>query len=141
MNTFFDDLERGKEIERKALDIVRKKYPCAALINAFQGYDIWVPELHQSIEVKYDPKSNETGNIVIETEMNGKLSALSTSTADFWLFYDDHVFVMMKKMDIINCIFKHQLRTVEFVGKGDTASKKAFLIKKEILFPYGRTLE
>ena len=72
MNTFHEDLERGKAIERKSLDVIRKKYPCASLIDAFKGYDIWIPELHKSIEVKYDPMSNETGTIVVEIEMNGK---------------------------------------------------------------------
>jgi hypothetical protein len=134
-------LSRGIEVELMALAIIQKKYPCATLVNAYKGYDIWIPELHKSVEVKYDPMSNETGNIVVEIEMNGKLSALSTSTADFWLFYDDYVFVMMNKMDIINCIFQNKLQYVKFVGNGDTASKKAFLVKKSILFAYGRILE
>ena len=141
MNAFQKDLSRGIEVELMALAIIQKKYPCATLVNAYKGYDIWIPELHKSVEVKYDPMSNETGNIVVEIEMNGKLSALSTSTADFWLFYDDHVFVMMNKMDIINCIFQNRLQYVEFVGNGDTVSKKAFLVKKSILFSYGRILE
>jgi len=140
MNSFFEDLERGKAVERKALAIIQRRHPCAVLINAFQGYDIWVPEIHKSVEVKYDPKSNETGNIVIEVEMNGKPSALSASTADYWLFYDDHVFVMMKKQNIHNCIDDNKLRTVEFTGKGDKVSKKAFLIKKDMLFSYGTEL-
>jgi len=91
MNTFHEDLERGKAIEQKALEVIRKKYPCAAIIDGFKGYDIWIPELHKSIEVKYDPMSNETGNIVVEIEMNGKASALITTTAEYWLFHDDHV--------------------------------------------------
>jgi hypothetical protein len=141
MNAFQKDLSRGIEVELMALAIIQKKYPCATLVSAYKGYDIWIPELHKSVEVKYDPMSNETGNIVVEIEMNGKLSALSTSTADFWLFYDDYVFVMMNKMDIINCIFQNKLQYVEFVGNGDTVSKKAFLVKKSILFSYGRILE
>jgi len=116
MNTFHKDLERGKEIESKALDVIRKKYPSASLIEAFKGYDIWIPELHKSVEVKYDPMSNETGNIVVEIEMNGKASALITTTADYWLFYDDHVFVLIKPMSIVNFIFQEKLTFVEFVG-------------------------
>ena len=141
MNTFYEDLERGKAIESKALEVIRKKYPCASLINAFKGYDIWIPELHKSVEVKYDPMSNETGNIVVEIEMNGKASALITTTADYWLFYDDHVFVLMKPMSIINCIFQMRLQYVEFVGSGDRSSKKAFLVPKEKLFKLGKKLE
>ena len=141
MNTFHEDLERGKAIERKALEVIRKKYPSASLIEAFKGYDIWIPETHKSVEVKYDPMSNETGNIVIEIEMNGKASALITTTADFWLFHDDHVFMLMKPMSIVNLIFQLKLQYVEFVGNGDRSSKKAFLIPKEVLFKCGKQLE
>ena len=138
--TFQQDLERGFEVEYAVLEIIRKKYPSASLINAYKGYDIWIPELHKSVEVKYDPMSNETGNIVIEIEMNGQLSALSTATADFWVFHDDHVFVMMKPMSIVNCIFQNKLQYVEFVGQGDTSKKKAFLVPKDVLFKHGKKI-
>jgi hypothetical protein len=139
--TFQKDLERGIGIEGKALAVIQKKYPCATLVNAYKGYDIWIPELHKSIEVKYDPMSNETGNVVVEIEMNGKASALITTTADYWLFHDDHVFIMMKPMSIINCIFQLKLQYVEFVGEGDRSSKKAFLVPKDVLFNCGKQLE
>jgi hypothetical protein len=141
MNTFHEDLERGKAIESKALEVIRKKYPSASLIEAFKGYDIWIPELHKSVEVKYDPMSNETGNIVVEIEMSGKASALITTTADYWLFYDDHVFMLIKPMSIVNCIFQEKLTFVEFVGTGDRSRKKAFLVPKHFLFQYGKQLE
>jgi hypothetical protein len=139
--TFHEDLERGLDIERRVLDIVKKKYPSASLIDKFKGYDIWIPELHKSVEVKYDPMSNETGNIVVEIEMNGKLSALSTTTADFWIFHDDKVFVIMKPMSIVNCIFQNKLQYVEFVGQGDKSKKKAFLVPKDLLFKQGKTMQ
>ena len=139
--TFQADLERGINVELKALEMIQKIYPCATLVNAYKGYDIWIPELHKSVEVKYDPMSNQTGNIVIEIEMNGKASALITTTADYWLFYDDNVFVMMKPMSITNCIFLNKLQYVEFVGEGDKASKKAFLVPKDVLFKCGKQLE
>jgi hypothetical protein len=141
MNTFHQDLERGKVIEGKALAVIRKKYPSASLIEAFKGYDIWIPELHKSVEVKYDPMSNETGNIVVEIEMSGKASALITTTADYWLFYDDHVFMLIKPMSIVNCIFQEKLTFVEFVGNGDSSRKKAFLVPKHLLFQHGKQLE
>ena len=139
--TFQEDLERGFEVEFAVLEIIQKKYPSASLIHAYKGYDIWIPELHKSVEVKYDPMSNETGNIVVEIEMNGNLSALSTTTADYWVFHDDHVFVMMKPMSIVNCIFQNKLQYGEFVGQGDTSKKKAFLVPKDLLFQYGKKLE
>jgi len=81
--------------------------------------------------------SNQTGNIVIEIEMFDKSSALITTKADYWVFYDDNKFVSIKPMDIVNCIFLNKLIYKEFIGNGDTKSKKAFLVPKEILFKYG----
>jgi len=137
-NTFQADLKRGINIEIKALTIIQKKYPSASLINKFKGYDIWIPEIHKSVEIKYDPMSNKTGNIVVEIEMFNKPSALITTEADYWIFYDDNNFVLIKPIDIINCIFINKLIYKEFIGTGDNVSKKAFLIKKEILFKYGK---
>ena len=64
-----------------------------------------------------------------------------STTADNWVFYDDHDFVIMKPMDIVNCIFLNKLVYREFVGTGDTASKKAFLVPKQLLFSYGEKIE
>ena len=84
--------------------------------------------------------SNQTGNIVVEIEFNGTPSALMTTTATWWVFSDDKVYVMIKPKKIIQCIFDNRLQYVTFTGAGDTKSKKAFLIKKEILFSYGEAL-
>ena len=73
--------------------------------------------------------------------MNGKASGLITTAADYWVFYDDYVFVTLKPISIVNCIFQNKLQYVEFVGKGDKASKKAFLIPKKMLFNCGKLLE
>ena len=135
-SSFHTDLDRGLAIEQKVLDILQSKYPSSTLINAYKCYDIWIPEINKSIEVKYDPMSNKTGNYVVEIEMSGKLSALMTTTASYWVFYDDNKFLWLRPMDIINCIFQNKLTYVTFNGSGDYNSKKAFLIKKELLFKY-----
>lgn len=139
-NTFQEDLTRGKQIEQQLLDKLKVKYPSATIIDKFKGYDIWIPEIHKSIEVKYDEKSNYTGNIVVEIEMYGKPSALLTTTADYWVFYDGKFWCITPK-EIIQCIFLNKLQHTEFVGNGDTQSKKAFLIKKEFLAKYWREIK
>lgn len=137
MTNFHSDLDRGSKIEHKVLSMVKTKYRSASLIDAYKGYDIWVPEADCGIEVKYDPMSNKTGNIVVEFEMNGKQSALMTTEAKWWVFHDDAKFIWIKPKDIIRCVFDNKLIHVEFTGRGDSASKKAFLIKKDMLFSYG----
>ena len=139
-NSFVEDLGRGKQVEQMLLDKLNAKYPSAAIIDKFKGYDIWIPEINKSIEVKADEKSNYTGNIVVEIEMYGKPSALLTTTADYWVFYDGKFWCITPK-EIIQCIFLNKLQHTEFVGNGDTQSKKAFLIKKEFLARYWREIK
>jgi hypothetical protein len=85
--------------------------------------------------------SNKTGNIVVEYEMSGKDSALLTTEASVWIFYDDHVIISIKPQQIVKCIFDLKLTYREFVGNGDRNSKKAFLVPKEELFKYGKELK
>jgi hypothetical protein len=82
--------------------------------------------------------SNETGNIVVEIEMSGYPSALFTTEADWWVFYDDNVYAWIKPRDIFKCIILNKLDYVEFTGSGDKNSKKAFLIDKRVLFTYAK---
>lgn len=140
MDSFFADLSRGKIIEEKVLDIIKKKYPCATMIDGFKGYDIWIPELHQSVEVKYDPMSNETGNFVIEIEMFGKASALLATKADWWVFFEDHIYAWVKPRVLIERIMRENLKWVEFVGDGDKQPKKAYLVKKAFVFGAAESL-
>ena len=78
----------------------------------------------------------DTGNIVIEIEMNGKPSALATSKSKWWVIYDGENFNWLTITNIKRCIIENKLKYVEFVGKGDTKSKKAYLIKKQMLYKY-----
>ena len=137
-NTFKEDLIVGQEVESLVLDKIKNKYPKAYSIKGYcKEYDIWIPELDYGIEVKQDAKSNYTGNIVIEIEMFNKPSALITTKAKYWIFYDQKKFVSIEVRDIYNCILQNQYKYVEFIGKGDTEKKKAFLVDKEILYSYG----
>ena len=138
-NTFKEDLIVGKEVESLVLDKIKKKYPKSYSIEGYcKEYDIWIPELDCGIEVKQDAKSNYTGNIVIEIEMFNKPSALITTKAKYWIFYDQKKFVIIEVRDIYNCILQNQYKYVEFVGNGDNAKKKAFLVNKELLYSYGK---
>ena len=88
------------------------------------------------VEVKSDEKSKYTNNIVIEIEFNSKPSALSTTKAKYWVIYDGYVYNWFLTQRLKDCIKDNNLKYVEFIGKGDTKSKKAYLIKKEVLYKY-----
>ena len=137
MSNFHADLERGVSVENKVLDLIREKYPCACrILGDFKDYDIWIPEISAGVEVKYDPKSNETNNFIIEIESRDSPSGLMTTKAKFWVLYDDKTFCVIKPSEIIKCIILNKLTYSEFFCSGDNFKKKAFLIKKEMLFKY-----
>ena len=137
VETFKRDLERGKQIENNVLNIIKKKYSKAYIIEGyFKEYDIYIPEIKAGIEVKSDEKSKYTGNIVIEIEFNNKPSALSTTKADYWVIYDGDSYNWFKTENIRKCIYENNLKWCKFIGKGDVKQKKAYLIKKEMLYKY-----
>jgi hypothetical protein len=136
-NSFYEDLGAGIAIELEVLNTIQKKYPKAYKIDGrFSGYDLFVPELNIGVEVKSDQKSLYTGNIVIEVEFNGKPSALSVTTAKYWVIYDGLSYNWFLVTRIKDCIRENKLRVAKFIGNGDTKIKKAYLIKKSILYKY-----
>ena len=105
---------------------IQRRYPKAKKIEGyFKGNDIFVPELQIRIEVKQDKKSQHTGNYVIETEFNGSPSALSTTEADYWVIFDGECEIWTTPYRIMEAVKGLPLR--EFIGKGDTKAKKAYL--------------
>ena len=135
--TFTRDLAAGKIHEDAVLELIKKKYPEAHIIDGYyKEYDIFIPEMDFGVEVKSDQKSKFTGNIVIEIEFNSKPSALSTTKAKYWVFYDGYRYTWIRVEEIHKCIAENRLKPASFIGKGDTKSKRAYLIKKELLFKY-----
>ena len=83
VNTFKRDLKRGEQIEIAVLNYVQQKYPKAYKMQGyFKEYDIYVPEIDKSIEVKSDEMSKHTGNIVVEIEF---IQFTTGKTLDFIL--------------------------------------------------------
>ena len=135
--TFLTDLKVGKIYETEVLNLIKQKYPLAYIVDGYyKEWDIFIPELKIGVEVKSDKKSLHTGNIVIEIEFNNKPSALSTSKAEWWVIYDGVCFNWFMLNNIKKCIKNNNLKYAQFIGRGDTKSKKAYLIKKELLYKY-----
>ena len=137
IQTFKRDLKRGKHHENVVLNYIKAKYKNAYIKDGYcKEYDIFIPEVNFGVEVKSDEKSKYTNNIVIEIEFNNKPSALTTTKAKYWVIYDGYKYNWFLTENIKKCILENNLRYSEFIGKGDTKSKKAYLIKKEILYKY-----
>ena len=136
-NSFREDLEKGRVFENEVLQSIKKKYPNAYAIKGYcKEYDLFVPELDFGVEVKSDQKSKYTGNIVIEIEFDGKPSAISTTKAKYWVIYDGDNYNWFLVDDIFKCIKERNPKLRRFIGNGDTKQKRAYLIKKEVLYKY-----
>ena len=97
MSNFKESLESGKQIEESVLSMIKQKYPTAYIIDGYyKYYDIFIPEKNLGVEVKRDEKSKYTGNFVVEVEFNGYPSALSTTRADYWVFYDGESYIWIE---------------------------------------------
>lgn len=130
--SFEEDLKAGKEIEEYVLEIIQQKYPKAVIMEGyFKEYDIMIPEIDRTVEVKSDVKSLHTGNYVVEVAFDGKPSALSTTTADYWVFYDSECLVWITPDNIWRAVKNLSIR--EFIGKGDEKYKNAYLCPKDYI--------
>ena len=137
---FKDSLSIGHSSEDAVCAKIKKKYPKAHVMKGYcKGYDIHVPETNKRIEVKQDKKSNFTGNIVVEIEFNGKPSALSTTTADYWVFDDGEIYIWITPETLRQVVLP--LYAVTFTGNGDNKSKRAYLVDKKLIIKNAQSID
>ncbi len=133
-STFKEDLARGKKAENIVLSMVKDKYPDAYVVDGYcKEWDIHIPSEDKGVEVKYDPMSMKTGNLVVEIEYNNKPSGLSTTRAYRWVLHTGDEMIITTPDRIRDTIKDNKLRTVKFTGPGDPHSKVAYLVKKDLL--------
>ena len=132
---FKNDLAIGHKSEDAVCAKIKKKYPRAHVMEGYcKGYDIYVPETKKKVEVKQDKKSNFTGNIVVEIEFDGKPSALSTTESDYWVFDDGEIYMWITPDTLRQIVLP--MHAVTFTGNGDNKSKRAYLVKKDIIIKH-----
>ena len=132
---FKNSLVIGHSSEDAVCAKINKKYPKAFVKPGYcKEYDIYVPEIDKKVEVKQDKKSNFTGNIVVEIEFDGKPSALSTTEADYWVFDDGEIYMWITPETLRQIVLP--MYAVTFTGNGDNKSKRAYLVKKDIIIKH-----
>ena len=134
MSSFKKDLERGQKIEKEILKRVQVKYDDAYIVEGYcKEWDIYIPSEDKGVEVKYDPMSQKTGNIVVEIEYNGKPSALQTTKSYRWVFHTGKKVIITTPQRLRKIIKENKLRLATFTGPGDPHPKKAYLIRQELI--------
>ncbi len=123
------DLNKGQIGEIKLLELIRTVYPNAYIqIGYCPEYDIVIPELNQTVEVKWDMESNRTGNYIVETTCNGKPSCINVTTATYWVFYDSNDFAGIRTDILKDYIQKYNCREITFSKYGQTIT--GYLVNK-----------
>ena len=140
---FNDSLSSGKQSENIILKMVQNKYPKAYIKEGYhKEYDIMIPEINKTIEVKKDFKSQYTGNVVIEMEMNNRPSGLQTTTADWWVFHLDETEIVWITLERLKEMVEFEdYKLVEFIGEGDDISKLEYLAPKKDLYMYSNKIK
>lgn len=145
MAEFNDSKVAGDLIEYEILKQIHTRYPQAYTTEKegkFSDYDIYIPEIDEGIEVKGDYKSAETGNLVIEVEMNGKPSALSVTRAKYWVFVEGYRKIWVRPLDIYRFLeARIYYGRTSFIGEGDTVPKWAYLVNHKEFVEYVYTLK
>ena len=131
--TFREDLEEGKNLEKKIFKYLQRKYPRIEHITSyFKSFDLYDPETNISWEIKGDFESQNTKNIIIEVDMPPSMpSALKTTGATYWLIDTGIYLYQITPLLIWQCIAENS-KEIEYresmTGKGDTTPKNAYLI-------------
>ena len=133
---FREDLKRGGRVEEALLKRLKTAFKGAVRASGnHPEYDLRIPELDLKIEVKYDPMSMRTGNVVVEY-FHRKPSALSVSEADYWFFDLGDEEYWFTKEGILECILSEGMNPVCITGTTDRYSKWVFLIPRATLIQY-----
>lgn len=126
---FSESLSFGRMVEEYVLSKIHAKYPKAFIRDGYyKEWDIYVPETKTKIEVKADVMSNKTGNLVVETSYNNRPSALTTSTADLWVFFTGYKLIWITKPQIKKAIRESGAALQKFIGGTDIHEKTAYLV-------------
>lgn len=139
-NNFKSDLARAKPIENEVCGLIKAKYPSAYVVEdsyvekgyTEKGFDIIVPEIPVTVEVKYDEASNKYPNFFIETESNGIPSGLSTTKSNWWVQVNDEVVVWVYT-ESLKYLIEREWKLKEFEFRKMNPPKRGYLIPQNKL--------
>ena len=91
MSKFQNQLSQGRRYEKKCLEYL--EYDSVKHMKGyFKEYDLIFTKDDEKIkiEVKSDRQASKTGNLAIEYECNKKGSGITTTEADYWIYFIVH---------------------------------------------------
>ena len=129
-NKFHKDLKQGQKYETKCLEyldydsVIHKK-------GYFKEYDLTIFKNGHpiKIEVKSDRQASKTGNLAIEYECNNNPSGITSTKADYWVYfvvYPDREECYKIPIDDLKNIIKDCRK----VSGGDGYKSRMYLLNK-----------
>lgn len=135
---FYEDLNVGEAIEYEILKKIqngqtpfKEKYPKAYKPKVWtKEYDLIIPEINKTVEVKQDFKAKDTNNIVVEIEFGGNPSGLSVTNSDYWVITDGYWIYWIELEKLKKCVDDFSYTLTGWKGPGDTKYKRAYLVDR-----------
>ncbi len=142
--TIESDIKLGEKLELSVLKkVIHPFFPYAFKIEGkCSEYDIWIPEIGDGVEVKYDLTARKTNNLFFESEHNGKPSGINITQSGLWVHYDGTWLFFFTPKAIKNMIEEHNI--IEQIYRFDINDKritKGYLVDKEICEEYAHELK
>ena len=111
MSKFYqEDLPYGEAGEKFVLSIINRKHSMAYKMEGnFAEYDIMIPEIDRTVEVKRDKHTDRTGNAFIETYCNKIKSGINVSKADYWAYLTKTMLYWIKSNELKICISENNI--------------------------------
>ncbi len=127
---FHKSLKQGQKYEKKCLEyldydnVIHKE-------GYFKEYDLTIYKYGEPIriEVKSDRQASKTGNLAIEYECNNKPSGITSTEADFWIYfivYHDRDECYKIPIDDL----KNLVKDCRKVSGGDGMKSRMYLLNK-----------
>ena len=136
MNKFQKDLATGHEYEKRSLLYLH--YDTHKFIQGYhKEYDLEIIKDGKKIkiEVKSDKQASLTNNLAIEYECNKKPSGITSTTADYWVY-----FIVFEDREECYKIpteeLKELVKDCKQVSGGDGQRSRLYLINKSIVKDY-----
>lgn len=118
---FTEDLILGEQYQKLFLSMIEWDSSEIAQGN-FKPWDIRIQNKEELItfEVKADRQSRRTGNVVIEFECNKKPSGITSSTADYWIYFiiGSHQYYMIPREALLDMIKENKYQRIVKGGDG-----------------------
>lgn len=138
---FNEQLKQGNDGEQVIVDFLQRQFNMRFLnSNNTHDYDIkMIKEYTYEVKTdRYNKFKKETTNMFIETYCNGKPSGVSSSKADYFVyFFPDINELYLIKMDDLRKMLYDGSKAIYYSGAGDRNKVNGFLIDKNNTQIYG----